>query len=133
MSSTLTLYDSTGNPVQMTGDDLLTYGIESGSNENGNYIKYPDGTMIQWNVLEVGGDSLDNVTTVTYPLPFTVAPVTTVTATHDFSTAGNLPNAYIVSRSLDTCGIRGLYVVADGSGVQPATFNAAYQAIGRWK
>ena len=58
MSSNITIYDSTGNPVIVSGDeakDLLSHltdtddphnVVESGSNANGNWVKYADGTMI---------------------------------------------------------------------------------------
>ena len=39
---------------------------ESGSNTNGNYIKYTDGTMICWNKVKSG--------TITFPKTFTSAP-----------------------------------------------------------
>ena len=52
--------------------------IDSGSNANGNYVKYADGTMIQWNNLAVTDQALDNAygsfyqgtRTITFPVAF---------------------------------------------------------------
>ena len=48
MSSKLTLYDASGNPVELSGDDIATFGIESGDDASGSWTKFPDGTLLQW-------------------------------------------------------------------------------------
>lgn len=47
---------STNTPLNATNLQKIT---DSGSNANGNYVKFQDGTMVQWNDLEVDDQAID--------------------------------------------------------------------------
>lgn len=93
--------------------------IESGSNANGEYTKWPDGTMICW----VSG--ITNGTTWTFPQPFISAPAV-IGSAHQALARGvsfSPPSATSVSVAV--------FRTDDFS--NPTTAPASLTAIGRWK
>lgn len=49
--------------------DVANMGIESGSNENGSWVKFPDGTMIQWGIIEFQAMSVNELQEVNFSFP----------------------------------------------------------------
>ena len=112
--------------------------IESGSNTNGRYIKYYDGTMIQWNYMEVTdqaintayGSLFQGTRNITYPVAFVGAtPILTCSmfkwgSSASWGTTTESPN------SLTTGTLRGIdaFSRATGTGCRISWF-----AIGKWK
>lgn len=98
--------------------------IESGSNSNGRFIKYADGTLICTHLVSVGAWSANASTfaTWTYPTPFISTPVAVSTDTT------GAPHAY---NSGIAAGATTAQVFMGGtSGGAAASINVL--AIGRW-
>ena len=106
--------------------------VESGSNDNGSWVKFADGTMIQW-----GQTQKDNVTfspteniyytpenqTILYPTAFKVSPCLFVSV-RTSSTAWTMNVA-----STTTTGI---FRVGQNAG-EARTVYIQWHAIGKWK
>lgn len=85
-----TLSDLYSNFMAHEGDDdahdLLRLMPESGADGNGNYTKFPDGTMICWHKIDgigateeaTGGIFRSEALSWTYPIAFVAAPVVSV-------------------------------------------------------
>ena len=110
--------------------DVDSYGIEFGSNANGNYIKFADGTMI------CHATKTDMTTTasnpLTFPHVFIAAP--TVTGSTTNSDSLTLHATKFISVTTTSCSV---CTVAHG-GTSTATpifsaVNIAWEAKGRWK
>jgi hypothetical protein len=101
--------------------------ISSGSNSNGSYVKYPDGTMICWNSISaVAGTGIQNTGVKTYPITFTAAPFTMV---QHYSQASVFANWYVYNNA-----INGFTLYHQGlSGVDLTGTSFKYIAIGKWK
>ena len=133
MSSKLKLNSNAGGSLGLIIDDTLATdeefnisngGIESGSNANGSWTKFPDGTLICY------GDTatLDgNIGVVTFPQAFILAPLVTVTASHS-NDAGYYPQL----RNDATTTTVSYYRYRE-SGSTTDGFLSNWIAIGRWK
>lgn len=102
----------------------------SGSNTNGSYIKYADGTMICWaSIAATAGTSLQNTGLLTYPVTFTAAPYTTV---QHYSLSGKFANWYIYNNASN-----GFTLYHQGVGGSPTIdltgTSFRWIAIGKWK
>ena len=105
--------------------------IESGSNANGDYTKYADGTLMCWNN-NTGSLDTTNATGAifnstgliswTYPAPFIAAP--TVTAS---TTGTSVRWATVTSASNTVAGLRALSSISNGTLLPVGAI-----AIGRW-
>ena len=115
--------------------DVATMGIESGSNANGHWTKFPDGTMIQWNIITVTDQAIDDAygtlfqgtRDITFPQPFIEAPSASCGIFREENGAGwgsirNTTETLIMLRGMD--------VVSRTIG---NTIEISWQAIGRWK
>ena len=122
-------------------DYTYLYGtiIEKGSNTNGYYIKYSDGTLIQWNHLSVtdqaintqyGGTALYfGIRTITYPIPFyETASISFLCCQFKWGTSGSWGNTYSYANTeADIIGYD-YYPRATGTNC-----DISWIAIGRWK
>lgn len=118
--------------------------IESGSNSNGNYIKYSDGTMICWHTIQGStfnctqsagtgryyyidtNNSEENHKTWTYPISFkqgTVPTVSTTVGSNAFTMPSTGGSNYVYSTG---------YCVTPYA-VDNLTFTWNFIAIGKWK
>lgn len=120
----------TGTDVQSLLESMKTYAdglIVSGSNSNGSYIKYPDGTLVCYSgVYATAGTGLKTISGITYPDTFIGAP--NVQVTHR-SLAGKFANYYVLDPTTTAFGI-----VHQGVGnidLNGTIFT--WQAIGKWK
>lgn len=112
--------------VSVVGETAVNGGIESGSNANGSYVKYPDGTMICY--IDSVFTGTFTVETWTYPIAFVSIPSVQATVNHPSNAL------YCVNIGSPTVSSVGLYkgrvdthvAVTDG-------FYIACTAIGRWK
>ena len=128
---------STSTPLNATNLNSMQV-EESGSNTNGNYIKYNDGTLICYHNKQFSGVNITTANgslytaTLVYPFDFPIAfieePVVNVTVQDipDFSYC--FP--YIVRRNIEQ--IISI-VLLRPSAVSNATTKVGYIAIGRWK
>ena len=118
MSSSLTLYKQDGNPVVVTGDEMEVHGIESGSNANGSWTKFPDGTMTCWHsyTFPPNGDQRWD-----FPEPFTTPPSVTMGSSAQ-SSAG-------LVRFFWNSTTTSIQLVNDSN----VDVHIELQAIGRWK
>lgn len=106
--------------------------IERGSNANGQYVRFADGTQVCWNTdatqraipTASGTLYVSAPATLTFPSAFSVTPVATLQA----ADAVNAP-AWAGSSSTTTTGITAAYLV---SASNTATAKLAYVAVGRW-
>ena len=98
--------------------------IESGSNANGEYVKYADGTLICYHKMSVDA----GLTNWVYPIPFISIPPYIGGIVR---TTGSNPNSYVITigeaDSTDT-GIQAL----TSSNVHKSLTNVSVIAIGRW-
>jgi hypothetical protein len=107
--------------------------VDSGSNTNGSYVKYADGTMICSNRVsftrditsEYEGMYFNSTGTITFPQEFISAPFLTITLEQN----GSLLGVNSISRT--TTGF-GSYVWKSQA-KSNVTFYLHYIAIGRWK
>lgn len=120
---------STNSPINATNLNKIT---DSGSNTNGNYIKFQDGTLIQWGRKNLPSVSFTQLTTgicysaaqsITYPTAFIANPSSSV-----MSRTRNL--SWIINVSSSTTAL-GFYVVNSNSGSTDADIE--WMAVGRWQ
>ncbi len=128
-----------GGNIYLAGNDVLIntdetpYNspiIESGSNSNGNYVKYYDGTMICWDTEISAADSStpsagiyrSNQITVDFPQEFVGRPAVHcgTDAALSWSTTPVINNSHFRYQTLNTIAIS-------------SAFNIHYTAIGRWR
>jgi hypothetical protein len=116
---------------------------ESGSNTNGNYIKYDDGTMICYRTLVAGsriafgaGTLADPYRTVgftwTFPASFNGIPVLCLTARIESSNAAVRANS-CAFHSIDNVGATQIQSIMVSSNSTAADVFINCIAIGRWK
>ncbi|CAM4262142.1 hypothetical protein [Citrobacter portucalensis] len=110
--------------------------IEKGSNSNGNYIKFADGTLIFWFTSSIsatannssgGGTNLYflNAATFTFPATF-IGVKPTVSASGTLSTGSD--SSWVVIRGIELTGVS----LAIISNMQNAASYLGYMAVGRW-
>ena len=105
--------------------------FESGSNANGKYVKFADGTMVCYGQFEVLGSSYaygalyrtNFNSPVTFPVEFTLPPQISITTTN---VVGIIGEAEILTTGID-------YLVVLRADSYNYTFNIDYIAIGKWK
>ena len=110
--------------------------IESGSNTNGNYVKYADGTMICYLNIEVTDQALNNAygslyqgsRTWTYPVEFIDNNVSVHCGQFQWGTSASWGT--VVSADKTSANLRGIDAFSRATGT--ATKIQA-MAIGRWK
>lgn len=114
--------------------------IESGSNANGNYVKYSDGTMICYNRVNVGNIPITNQTGNLYisdnlesfgdfPKSFISLPSISIGSESD----DNTRYFWVIKSNRQTGGrFRGFRLVSPIS-VTLSNAVVSYTAIGRWK
>lgn len=109
-----TVEDVDGNP----------WGIVSGSNANGSWIKFPDGTMEQWGMVTVNAYP----TLVTFPQDWiSAAGVSFSSVWHKPSVTGRMANEQYEQRTVSRT-----YVWVYGTSTEATGF-LDWHAIGRWK
>jgi len=110
--------------------DWVYDGIVSGSNSNGRYTKYPDGTLIQYGHCS----SLSSgAVVVTLPISF-IASDYTVQLTSSSSSSDSIIVGKQYDRTLGTFKIKGhAAVLGSPTTVSLASVTFAFTAIGRWK
>ncbi|WP_298187841.1 hypothetical protein [uncultured Pseudomonas sp.] len=97
--------------------------IERGSNANGSYVRYADGTQICAALTPSMSASTTGVRTETFPAVFIATPFVVVTPTGVARAAASEANDVLYDATTTTC------VIASGRGVStPFT----YMAFGRW-
>ena len=128
---------STRTPLNAT--NLNSMQVEdSGSNARGYWIKYNDGTLIQWNKLEVQdqaitdsyGSLYQGKRTITFPIAF-VGTVPAVTCS-DFTWGTGASWGAVIGNAtpLTVAQLRGYDIASRASGTR--TF-ISWLAIGKWK
>ena len=111
--------------------------IASGSNSNGKYIKFFDGTMICWNYIEVTdqaingayGSLYDGSRVITYPVAFTATPVLTCSM-FKWGTSASWGSTSDNSTPLTKGTLKGLDAYSRPTGT---ICRIAWHAIGKWK
>lgn len=101
--------------------------IVSGSNANGSYVKFPDGTLIcSASVSAIAGTGVRNTGVITYPVLFTAQPFTTI---QHYSLASTFANWYIYNNASN-----GFTLYHQGLSSADLTGTSfKYIAIGKWK
>ena len=107
--------------------------VESGSNANGEYVKYADGTMIcnhtQSSTVvtntSAGANYVSPIISWTYPSSFISNPVVILSCSYVSGSA-----SWGFTGTVSTTGITGARMVSYGN---TATSYPAFFAIGRWK
>lgn len=121
------------------------YDIVKGSNANGNYVKFPDGTMIQWfnvtyvangitwsSVANAGTTYYYTSTTWTFPIPFTNGSPVSVQASGDLPTFG-IEQHKAYNPTVSNCQVEQGVLGTDPKTKGTATCFKYLFAIGRWK
>lgn len=124
-------YDGTN----WSGWKLINSVYEAGSNSNGNYRKYADGTMICWNQISVKDQAINNAygslyqgtRTITFPATFLTDPVVACTQ-FQWGTSASWGTVYSTGTSSAT--LRGIDVLSRATGTNCVI---GWYAIGRWK
>lgn len=107
--------------------------IERGSNANGEYVRYADGTQECWQILTLAYNSAaDMVATWTYPAAFSVMPVATLLPTTSWNVA--VRGWYLYSRiqGETVSGLTAVCSNAQSTNVAGDTLIAHVSARGRW-
>jgi len=106
--------------------------MESGSNANGRYIKFSDGTLMQWmeisQTLTIDGGAVSSLLSKNFPIPFLEAP-------HNIETA--LVSDYIFDylfgiEVFTSTGISVAYIKNFSATSRTQTFRVFVHAVGRW-
>lgn len=121
------------NPTELL--NVIGSEIESGSNENGNWVKYSDGTMICWNYMQVTDQAIDNAygslyqgsRTIYFPVAFNSTPSVHCSLFH-WGTSASW--GCVASATTIAAVIRGLDIFSRTTGT---ICEISWQAIGRWK
>lgn len=127
---------STNTPVNATN---LTKITDSGSNANGNYIKFQDGTLVVWGNKTLSDEAVTTsagsvyrsniIAGVTFPINFINTP-TYVNLT--INTASNA--VWIIKgSSAPSTSATGSFYVASYNNITLSNLNVGFFAIGRWK
>ena len=111
---------------------------ESGSNTNGRYIKYGDGTLIQWNRLSVKDQAINSAygslyignRNITFPVAFVGSTPTVTCSEFQWGTQGSWGAVVGNNTTLTGTTLRGFDV---GSRATGTTCSISWYAIGRWK
>lgn len=139
-SATQTMKMSVGKLKELLG--IQRGGIvESGSNANGSYIKYADGTMICHFVLPCSYNSAIRLRGIwTFPTSFMSPPIITVTKDYSTSTPRQINSSAHVSARTTTTATIDLVQIVTTSGTalvdswqSTDVYGATCVAIGRWK
>lgn len=123
------------NQLQTNIETAINSVVESGSNSNGNWIKYSDGTMICWMQETVTDQAINNAygslfqgtRQYTFPVPF-IGNVTAKCTIFQYGTGASwgtvssFSNTVIILRGFDA------FVRAGGENCK-----IGYMAIGKWK
>ncbi|WP_294191858.1 hypothetical protein [uncultured Cloacibacillus sp.] len=106
--------------------------IESGSNANGEYVRWADGTQICTGAVTITLESTENYKTgvATYPASFYAVP-TVVSGTYQGSGSGLTSDVGASSVSTCTITVSPARGTTFGTVTEPKVFT--YIAIGRWK
>ena len=108
-------------------NNALPLAVEYGSNTNGQYIKFSDGSLICFAVV-----SKSSGNTVTFPYTFYAAPIVHVAVTD--SNSNNMFEARPETRSASSFKLHAVRLTSGGSvGEFTTATNYSYIAIGRWK
>ena len=118
--------------------------VESGSNTNGRYVKFADGTMVQYHYFTgvVNGTSGWNVVTETilwtFPVPFSNSNfyVNVVSVNETYNTGGDsslLINDKAIARQINTTNSTGVYITHRTTVFGNRVAYIRTYAIGRWK
>ncbi|MBA4274031.1 MAG: hypothetical protein C0436_00095 [Alphaproteobacteria bacterium] len=126
--------DTIGN-FALLSNGLKLYGgagiIESGSNSNGSYVKFSDGTMECWGTYTViFSNTVTAGAIITYPQPFISPPSFNHNANDHQSGVGYLLPASSVNPTSTTA--TPILVLREGQ-IITATKTGSWRAIGRWK
>lgn len=123
------------NQLQTNIENAINSVVESGSNSNGNWIKYSDGTMICWRQETVTdqaintayGSLFQGARNYTYPIPFSSQPSVTCTS---FQYGTGASWGTVVNVSTTTVVLRGFDAFSRATG---ENCTIGYIAIGKWK
>ena len=133
LPDTTTPVNSTNlNQLQKNVEDAINGVVESGSNNNGNYIKYADGTLICRGIANItittntwgSIHACDWTGTISFPMTFTEKPTVNAVATN-FSGA--------ITKVLATTNAITAISLLRGSEGTSITYDIDYIAIGKWK
>lgn len=116
----------------------LVYIEASGSNSNGNYIKYNDGTLIQWNRLSVKDQAISNsygsmyigTRAITFPVAFVGDNPSVQCSCFTWGTSASWGCVLGNSVSLTGCSLCGFDIASRSSGTN---VYINWYAIGKWK
>lgn len=119
------------NKLEIGGTTII--GIESGSNTYGSYIKFSDGTMIQYGKTNIGSTTYADqrlVVTITMPTNFVNA--------NDYVVTGSWYGNYVFSPgTYSTIGVynatKNAFTAFATTSEQATTFIISWIAIGQWK
>lgn len=123
------------NQLQTNIENAINSVIESGSNDNGDYIKFSDGTMICWKQETVTDQAINNAygslfqgaRQYTFPVPF-VGNVTGKCTIFQYGTSASWGTVSDIS--LTTIILRGFDAFTRAGG---ENCRIGYIAIGKWK
>lgn len=129
------LISSNSATINESGDNIYVKVTETGSNANGNWIKYEDGTMICWNHMEVTDQAINNAygslyqgtRTIYFPVEFVAVPSVHCSLFHwgNGASWGCVNNASTAETT-----IRGIDIASRSTGT---TCEISWIAIGKWK
>ena len=111
--------------------------IERGSNANGDYIRWADGTQVCWGYYSQPV-AASGATTLTFPAQFSDANPSMAAGIEPNIVTGALPGATpicnVAPRSTSTFALKTIYITIDGKiTAPPVAFLSRWIAIGRWK
>ena len=125
----VTLWKRTGGSLATTtGTSVVTGIYDSGTNSNGSWIRFTDGTMICWGYNISISVGVNQGFTANYPINFTNDYSTGQTFTYSLvSNAGNYPTSYVGNGYPTTSQSLVVYTIAG------SLCRITWQAIGKWK
>lgn len=117
------------NKLEIGGNTII--GIENGSNTNGNYTKFSDGTMIQWGVASLGTCAINTFLdgTITFPISFSNTVYGFSPIIRGTVISGNMQGTFIIKNAYEgSVEIRYL-----SNATYTVNVTVTWMALGRWK
>ena len=122
-------------PLVTFDDRSIDAIIESGTNANGSWIKFGNGVMICWDMVEVTNQTISNAygnhyqgtRVMTFPQEFSVAPSVACGA-FQWGTSASWGTVSAITKT--NCTLRGIDLYSRASGT---TTTISYIAIGSWE
>jgi len=127
VNTTIRIWQRTGGTLTTTAGTSVTSGIyDSGTNSNGSWIRFTDGTMMQWGTFA----STTYPQAMSFPISFVDTTYRLIPAHSETSTANIVSNINPTSITVSGCSV---WSNVGSTAAQRLSGSVDWQATGKWK